>query len=430
MLRKRRLLIIASLVAVLIAAVILYVSYSRGERRTSAQTPPQVGSAAGRAQIVQEPSAGSARRDGRAEATGAPVVTAAAIEQNFVIRRRTIGSLESPAVVTIRSRLDSQVLEQHVRDGQIVKKGDLLFTLDDREVRAALARAEAQLAKDRAALSRSELDLRRAQELLLRNAAPKTQLETATAENQGAIATVQADQAQIDAEKVRLSYSKIVAPIDGRIGTVRIAPGNLISANDPVGLTTLTQMQPLRVSFTLPERDLAALRAAAQQTPPTAVRVYTSGVPEQLAEGKLDFVDTSVDVASGTIAARATFPNEDLALWPGQFVDVEIDLGVRPQTVMVPTVAIQSGQQGPFLFVSTADGRAELRKVQLVASEADRTALGSGVTAGERVVVEGQMRLVNGARIAEAPGPGPSPTPSAATSSSGSSPASNSQTPR
>ena len=153
---KRWPLIIVSLVAVLIAAVFIYRIY--GERRPAAQTPPQNASASGRAQT--EPSAGTERQRARGGASATPVVIAAATEQNFVIRRRTIGSLESPAVVTIRSRLDSQVLEQHVRDGQVVKKGDLLFTLDDREVRAALARAEAQLAKDRAALSRRELDLR------------------------------------------------------------------------------------------------------------------------------------------------------------------------------------------------------------------------------------------------------------------------------
>lgn len=378
---KRRLLIVASLVALLVAGLLLWREYGTGERG-EASHPAQ------------------SERGGAPSVT--PVITAPAVEEDFVMRRRTIGTLESPAVVTIRPRLDTQVLEQHVRDGQFVNKGELLFTLDDREARAALAQAEAQLAKDRAMLARTELDLRRAQELLQRNAAPQTQLDTARAEHQGAIATVQADQAQIEAAHIRLSYTKILAPIDGRIGTIRVAPGNIISANNETGLATLTQMKPLRVAFTLPERDLATLRAAAQRSPPTVVRVYEPNNEEPLAQGSLDFVDTSVDVGSGTIAARATFANEDLALWPGQFVDVEIDLDVRPRTVMVPTVAIQSGQEGPFLFVAGDDGKAQLRKVELVASQADRTALASGVRSGERVIVEGQMRLVDGSAIREA----------------------------
>jgi multidrug efflux system membrane fusion protein len=392
---------VASLVAILVVVLLLYREYDSGARRNAGQ-----GAATqNQSSEQQAPTARRGRRGGGPSVT--PVITAAAVEEDFVIRRRTIGTLESPAVVTIRSRLDSQVLEQHVRDGQFVKKGDLLFTLDDREVRAALAQAEAQLAKDKATLARTELDLKRAQELLQRNAAPQTQLDTARAENQGAIATVQADQAQIDAGQVRLSYTKVVAPMDGRIGAVRVAPGNIISASDQTGLTTLTQMQPLRVGFTLPERDLATLRAAAQRSPPTSVRVYEPNATKPLAEGFLDFVDTSVDIGSGTIAARATFANEDLALWPGQFVDVEIDLGVRPHTVMVPTVAIQSGQHGPFLFVATEDGKAQLREVKLVASQADRTALAGGVKAGERVIVEGQMRLVDGSPIRIAPAQGP-----------------------
>jgi multidrug efflux system membrane fusion protein len=404
----RRAIVIAALVAIAATALILYRNYRPGEQRSAEQAQSAPGSPAGPA---------AQGRGRRAAPAVTPVVSAQAVEENFIIRRRTIGALESPAVVTVRSRLNSQVLQQHVRDGQFVNRDDLLFTLDDREVRAALAQAEAQLAKDQATLARTELDLKRARELIARNAAPQTQLETATAENQGAIATVQSDQAQIATARIRVSYAKITAPMDGRIGTIRIAPGNLITANDDVGLTTLTQMQPLRVSFTLPERDLAELRAAAQRSPPTQVRVYPPGATKPLAEGYLDFVDTSVDVNSGTIAARATFANQDLALWPGQFVDVEIDLDSRPRTVMVPTVAIQSGQQGPFIFVMAGD-TAQLRKVVLVAGAGDRTALASGVKPGERVIVEGQMKLVDGARVREAPAHPYQPTPAAGASPS------------
>ena len=161
-------------------------------------------------------------------------------------------------------------------------------------------------------------------------------------------------------------------------------------------------MQPLRVGFTLPERDLAALRAAATRKPAATVRVYTAGDPAPLSSGTLDFVDSSVDSSSGTIAAKATFPNEHFKLWPGQYVDVEIDLATRPNTVTVPTVAIQSGQNGPYLFVAMPDQIVEMRKIELAGAESNRMAIASGLTSGERIVVQGQLRLHQGARWQEA----------------------------
>ena len=180
-----------------------------------------------------------------------------------------------------------------------------------------------------------------------------------------------------------------------------MTPGNLVSVNDPIGLVTITQVRPIRVAFTLPERDLAALRKAYITKPPAVVRVFSPGASEALATGELDFIDSLVDSSSGTIAAKAKFANDKFELWPGMYVDVEIDLSVRPKTVMIPTVAIQSGQDGPFVFVAKPDQKAEMRKVALVGVEGDRAALASGVNEGERVIVEGQMRLVGGARVVE-----------------------------
>jgi len=171
--------------------------------------------------------------------------------------------------------------------------------------------------------------------------------------------------------------------------------------NDPTGLVTITQVRPIRVSFTLPEHDLRALRHAYITKPPAVVRVFEPGASEALATGELDFIDSLVDSTSGTIAAKAKFANEKFELWPGMYVDVEIDLAVRPNTVMIPAVAIQSGQNGPFVFVATPEKKAEMRKIELVGVEGDRAALASGVNAGDRVVVEGQMRLVDGTSVTE-----------------------------
>jgi multidrug efflux system membrane fusion protein len=336
-----------------------------------------------------------------ARAPAVPVITAPAQESEFPVRRRSIGLIESPAVVVIRPRIDSQMLEMHVKEGQLVRKGDLLFTLDDREILATKARNEATLAKNQAALERTAADLKRTEELIARNVAPRQQFDTATAEFKAAEATVAADRAQLQNDELQLGYTKITAPITGRLGTIRVTPGNIVSTADTSGLVTITQIRPIRVSFTLPERDLGVLRAAVRRSPSPTVRVYAHGNPKPLASGELNFVDSNVDSTTGTIIAKATFENQDFTLWPGQYVDVEVDLDVRPNTVSVPTVALQSGQRGPFVFVVKDDGIVELRNVETGGLEADRTAILKGLKAGERVVVEGQLRLANGARVTE-----------------------------
>jgi multidrug efflux system membrane fusion protein len=350
-----------------------------------------------------EPGKGGSGRKGSSAGRTVPVLLAKAQAEDFSIRRRTIGILESLAIVVVKSRIDSQVLEQRVQDGQVVKKGDLLFVLDDREIQALIARDEAQLAKDNAAVAQAEADLGRKQELVAKKVAPQQQLDQALAAFKAAQQTVEADQAVLQADRLKLGYAKLEAPITGRVGAIRVTPGNLVGINDAAGLVTITQIQPIRVGFTLAERDLAALRKAFTASPKATVRVYTPSSNEVLQTGALDFVDSSVDAASGTIAAKAVFANTHYELWPGMYVDVEIDLSVRPKTVMIPAVAIQSGQKGPFVFVGKSDHTAEMRTVEVVGIEGDRAALASGVSDGEAVIVEGQMRLTNGARIAEAP---------------------------
>jgi multidrug efflux system membrane fusion protein len=345
---------------------------------------------------------GKGGRSGAARTAEVPVITEPVASQDFVVRRKTIGILESPATVIVRSRIESVILEQHVTDGQFVEKGDLLFTLDDREIRATIARDEATIAKDQAVLTQAEAALSRTRELISKNVASQQQLDQALATFRSAQQTVEADHAVLQADRLKLGYARLEAPIRGRIGAVRVTPGNLVSPNDTGGLVTLTQMQPLRVSFTLPERDLAALRAAATRKPPAAVRVYSPGDPEPLAVGVLDFVDSSVDSSSGTIAAKATFPNEHYRLWPGQYVDVEIDLAVRPNTVTIPTVAVQTGQKGPYVFVAKPDHTVEMRNVELAGTEGSRTAIAHGLSPGDRIVIQGQLRLNQGTRWKEA----------------------------
>lgn len=370
---------------------------------TSPQPDPSTArnGATASASSANVPNAQRGRRNTAAGGPAVSVITAPVTTTTFPVRRRTIGIVESAAIVTIRARLDSQVMTQHFTDGQMVRQGDLLFTLDDREAQANVARDLATIEKGKAVADRAEADLKRKQELSTRDIASRQTLDQADADYKAAIATVAADEAALALNRAKLSYTKITAPISGRTGAVGITVGNLVSASSTTGLVTITQITPIRVSFTLPERDLADLRAAADRPEKAAVRVYNSGDTTPRATGELNFIDSSVDTTSGTILAKAGFANTDLSLWPGQYVDVEIDINVLPDTVTVPTVAIQTGQKGAYVFVAKPDQTVEMRTVTTAANDGDRTAITAGLRSGERVVIEGQVRLGDGARIAD-----------------------------
>lgn len=342
-------------------------------------------------------------RNGR-NGDGAPVavVTAVALQADMPVRKRAIGFVESPATVVVKSRLDSQIMEQHVKDGQFVKAGDLLFALDDRDIKAQIDKDEAAIARDEATHKRTQADLARYEQLLARNAGTQQSVDQATADERSAAATILSDKAALEADKLKLGYTRVLAPIDGRVGAVQVTPGNLVAANAAgVGLVTITQMKPLRVSFTLPERELPVLQAALASSGGVPVTAKVAGSGRPPAEGTLNFVDSSVDMTSGTIMAKAAFSNDDLALWPGQYVDVEIAADTLKNVTIVPTVAVQTGQKGPYVYVAKADRTVDMRQVKVALSDGERTALSEGVAPGERVVTDGQMRLKAGSPIRE-----------------------------
>ncbi|MGE7415964.1 efflux RND transporter periplasmic adaptor subunit [Methylobacterium tarhaniae] len=339
-------------------------------------------------------------------AAARPVVTTvAAGVTDLALTRSAVGWVEPMASVVVRPRIDGVIVEQLARDGQVVKAGDVLYRLDDREIRAQLARNEAALARDQATQVRTQNDVRRVGELLSRSSASQAQFDLASAEAKVAAANVAASQAAIEADKVRLDYTTVRAPIAGRLGRVLVTTGNLVKGNESAGtgLVTITQMRPLRATFSLPERDLDGLRAALARPGTAPVRVYPSGGEAVLAVGRLSFVDSSVDQASGTVTAWALFPNEDDRLWPGQYVRVEVDLGRRPGTVTVPQAAVQPGQEGSFVWVVRPDSTAERRTVEVITSRDGRAALSLGLKPGERVVVEGQFRVRQGLPVTERP---------------------------
>lgn len=347
-----------------------------------------------------EPQAARAARAGRAVS----VVSAAAVQADFPVRKHAIGFVETPASVIIKSRIDSQIVAQHVSDGQFVKAGDPLFSLDDRDIKAQIAKDQAMLAKDEATHTRNLADLDRYRQLFSRNAGTQAQVDQATADEKSSAASIQADHATLDADRLKLSYTRILAPIDGRVGAVTVTPGNLVSSNSnnsSTGLLTITQMKPLRVTFAMPESDLPTLQAALAAATPVPVSAQVAGSERGPATGKLNFVDSAVDIASGTITAKAAFANDDLSLWPGQYVDVEIVPHVLQGVTVIPTVAVQTGQKGPYVFVVKKDSSVDLRQIKLALTDGEKTAVTEGVAPGERVVIDGQMRLKQGTRVRE-----------------------------
>ncbi|TPL54745.1 efflux RND transporter periplasmic adaptor subunit [Mesorhizobium sp. B2-4-6] len=336
----------------------------------------------------------------------ASIVAATATTADFPIRRYAIGFVSSPAVVSINARVSSQIVSIAVRDGQMVKAGDLLISLDDRALKAQLAKDQATLVKDQAMLVSAQADLQRAKDLVAKQAGTQQTYDQALAAQKAAAATIDADKATIDADTVQLSYATISAPIAGRLGAVNVSVGDLVTtsngnSSNSTPLVTITQIDPLQVNFTLPESNLALLHKALADPQQGDVTLTKDGDPTPIGKGTLDFVDSSVDTASGTIATRASIPNSDLSLWPGQYVNVVLEAGTMPQMTSVPTVAVQPSQKGPFVYVVKPDNTVEMRPVQVALTEGQNSAISDGLKSGEKVVIEGQTRLKNGAAVHE-----------------------------
>ena len=348
-----------------------------------------------------------------------PVVADVAAEISAPIEVAAIGNVQSIATVMIKSRVDGEIAQVHFEEGQEVKAGDLLFSLDDRVARAQLQQSEANLERDRAQLRRFQLEVARQTGLANRGIAPAQKLEDVMTSEAVFEATVRASEAAAEAARINLNFTTIRAPVTGRTGAVALKRGNVVKAVDTLPTVTpmvaITQLRPIYVTFTVPERHLGDLRGAlVSGRLPVVVTVPSS--PLNPIAGQLTFIDNQVDAATGTISLKATFANDDARLWPGQFVNVTVTLGVQRNALAVPGTAIQVGQNGPYVFVIKPDSTVELRLVRVDRSVTNKTVIAEGLAAGERVVVDGQLRLTNGTRIAvqrseEAPPPKAQPLP-------------------
>jgi multidrug efflux system membrane fusion protein len=325
-----------------------------------------------------------------------------AIETPAPILITAIGTVQSISTVIIKSRVDGEIAKVHFEEGQEVKEGDLLFTLDNRAFAAQLAQSEANLERDRAQLQRAQAEVKRQTELATRGVALVQKLEDVQTAVAVLDAAIRADQAAIENARVNLNYTTIRAPITGRTGAINLKRGNLVKSNDTtqqaVPLVTITQLRPIYVTFTVPERHLTQIRTAvASERLPVIVMVPDQ--PQTPIAGALTFVDNQVDVATGTISLKGTFANDDARLWPGQFVNVTLTLGVQANALVVPSAAIQIGQNGPYVFVIKPDLTVELRLVRIDRTVKDQTVVANGLVSGERGVIDGQLRLSNGTRV-------------------------------
>jgi multidrug efflux system membrane fusion protein len=347
---------------------------------------------------------------GKKQAAGPqPVLAADVIAKPMPVEISTIGHVDPIASVAVRPRVDGQIAEVLVGDGQEVKAGDVLFKLDDRQAQAQLAQAQGNLIKDRAQLRFAQQDVTRYSSLAHKSVASQQQLEQVQA-NAGALeGTVKADEAQVANLQTQLSYTTIRAPIDGRIGTVRLKVGNTVQSNGSP-LTTLNQMRPIYVSFAVPQSDLGRIQEAMAKGPvKVTASAPDSGEPE--ATGEIAYIENAIDSASNTLPIKAKFANGDDRLWPGQFVNVVVTLRVDPEALVVPSEAVQTGQQGFYVYVIKPDMTAELRTVSITPAGNNQTVITKGVAKGEKVVTTGQLRLKNGTkvRISNTDGKGPAP---------------------
>ena len=327
-----------------------------------------------------------------------PVSVSTVQEKTVPVQLRTIGRVEAYATVAIKTRVGGEITRVHFQDGQEVNRGDLLFTLDPRPYEAALAEARAKLLRDSALAKNAENDARRYETLFEKNYVSRTQYELARANADALKATIEADRAAVENARLQLSYCFIHAPISGRTGSVLADLGNMIKANADDAMLVINQIQPIYVNFSVSERHLPQIKKY-MTLGELRVDALIPGEEEHPVAGVLTFVDNTVDKASGTIALKATFANKEKRLWPGLFVNVVVTLTTQPHAKVVPAHAVQTGQQGQYVFVVKADLTVESRPVTM-GSQLDQVALvDSGLQAGEMVVTEGQLRFTTGARV-------------------------------
>ncbi len=342
-----------------------------------------------------------------------PVAVAKAEVRDLPILLNGLGSVEAFNTVAIKSRLDGQLVKVNFREGQEVKQGDLLAEIDPRPYEVQLSQAQATLFKDQAALKDARLNLERFQQLYKDGVIPKQQFDTQGSLEAQLDGAVRADQAQVDTVKLNLAYTRITAPVGGRIGLRQIDVGNMVHASDPNGLLVITQLQPIAVIFSLPQDNLQAV-SQHMRGGKLSVDAYSRDDQTKLATGSLTTIDNQIDTTTGTGKLKAVFDNRDRSLWPNQFVNVHLLLEVKKNNTVVPSAAIQRGPQGTYVFSVKPDKTAEMRPVTVGFSQGNFVAITQGIKPGEMVVTDGQDKLQPGTHVEIRGGAEPSASPAQA----------------
>lgn len=356
----------------------------------------------------------------------APVIVAAASQKDVPVILKAIGNVEASEVVTIKTQISGELIKVNFKEGQDVKKGDILFQIDNRSYLAQLKKAEAALARNRVILDNARTNYERYRQLVKEGIVTPEQAESYRTAAESADASVASDRAEVENARAQLSYCTITAPTSGRLGILAVHQGNIVKAND-MSLVTINKITPVKVLFAIPEKDLADIKRQLANGK-VVVEAEVTGAETFKEKGLIDFLDNSVEVASGTIKLKGVFTNAKKRLWPGQLVNVSITMNVRKNAVVVPTQAIQTGQQGQYLLVVKADSTAELRPVVIGPVSNGHTVIEKGLQPGEQVIIDGQVRVIPGTKVEiksvaveQGPGTGtlkPAPNPQSRVSSS------------
>jgi len=328
-----------------------------------------------------------------------PVGLAAATKSEIPVVIRALGTVTPLHTVNVKTQLTGQLVQVDFKEGQLVKTGDLLAVVDPRPYEVALQQAQGQLQRDEALLKNAQTDLERYRKLVAQDSIARQQLDTQQSLVRQYEAAIVIDQAQVDAAKLNLTYTRIVAPATGRVGLRTVDPGNYVSMGDTTPICVITQLQPISVLFTIPEDALPPVRQRLRAGASLEVRVLDRAQKNELAVGTLRTLDNVIDPTTGTVKLRAVFENKDEALYPNQFVNVRLLVDTVKDATVVPVAAIQRGQPGTFVYLAKADDTVAVRVVELGVTDGEKVQIVSGLKPGEQVVVDGTDRLREGAKI-------------------------------
>ena len=365
--RTSRRVVIAGVLVVALAAAALAAYFSTDSRAREARKAPK-------------------------DAAAVPVTLSRVEQRTVPVRLQAIGNVEAYLTVAVKARVDGQIVEVNFREGQPVKKGEVLFRIDPRPYQAALRQAEANALRDRAARGQARSQERRYQDLLAKNFVSKEAYAQIRTNAETAEATAQASQAALENARLNLEYCTIRSPLDGYVGKVLLQAGNLVKANDVNPLVVINQVRPIYVNFAVPEQYLPEVRKHNAQSPLRAEVVPTDPAAPR-ASGHLAFIDNAVDPSTGTIRLRAQFENDNALLWPGQFVNISLQLYEEPDAIVIPSQAVQNGPDGQYVYVVSDDLVAQVRRIKVQRTDGEQTVVASGLAKGEKVVTRGQLRL-------------------------------------